>query len=120
MHKRIKDVVFIGLCLIGAGIVAGMLLRRERIEQPKEFWPERFGTTNVSTQRERVFPPPQVPSPGANDWQVVLQKIDGEIRDEWAKHELQPANRASDLTIARRMSLALTGTIPSLEEIRSL
>jgi hypothetical protein len=34
--------------------------------------------------------------------------------------DVTPAGRTDDLTIARRLSLGLTGTIPSLEEIRRL
>src|SRR6185295_13277272 len=33
---------------------------------------------------------------------------------------LEPAPSADQLTIARRLSLALVGTVPSLEEIRAL
>lgn len=114
----LKDYVFIGLCVVGAGAVGGMLLRKERVKQPNEFWPERFGTTNVA--RDSVFPAAQSPQAGTADWQPLLAEINQQIRSDWEKHELTPANRADDLTIARRMSLALTGTIPSLEEVRSL
>ena len=38
----------------------------------------------------------------------------------WSDHKLQAAPRADSLAIVRRLSLGLTGTAPSLEEIRAL
>lgn len=47
-------------------------------------------------------------------------KVDSAFDIDWRGKNLAPVERASDLAIARRLSLALTGTIPSLEEIRAL
>lgn len=38
--------------------------------------------------------------------------------EDWKKNNLQPAAPADDLLVLRRLSLALLGTIPSLEELR--
>jgi len=46
--------------------------------------------------------------------------LDAEFEADWAKKGVQVAARADDLVIARRLSLALTGSIPSLLEIREL
>lgn len=46
--------------------------------------------------------------------------MDAAFRAEWQRAGVRSAPAASDLTLARRLSLALVGTIPSLEEIRSL
>lgn len=54
------------------------------------------------------------------EFQHTLKLLNASFQTQWASRGLQPAPRADDLTIARRMSLALTGTIPSLEEIRQL
>jgi hypothetical protein len=51
-------------------------------------------------------------------FQEVVRHIDESFRATWSERAITPAPRADDLTIARRLSLALTGTIPSLEEIR--
>ncbi len=48
----------------------------------------------------------------------VVAAIDAAMTEDWMLHNLEPAPVASDLQIARRLSLALAGTIPSLEEIR--
>jgi len=46
--------------------------------------------------------------------------VEEEFASEWKKAGLEPAERADDLTLIRRLSLGLTGTIPSLQEIRAL
>ncbi|MCE9562943.1 MAG: DUF1549 and DUF1553 domain-containing protein [Planctomycetes bacterium] len=53
-----------------------------------------------------------------DDFQAVVRKVNEEFRKDWDANGLTPAPRASDLAVARRMSLALTGSVPSLEEIR--
>ncbi len=72
--------------------------------------------------------PPQVPRPrpevsfedsGPDDIHPTIQAVDAAFDEAWSLSGVQPAPRADDLTIARRLSLALLGTIPSLEEIRS-
>jgi hypothetical protein len=54
----------------------------------------------------------------ADDFQAALREVDDAFRAEWKAKGLTPARRAADLIVARRLSLALTGTVPSLEEIR--
>lgn len=46
--------------------------------------------------------------------------LNREWSDAWAKAELSPVPIADRLTVSRRLSLALTGAVPSLEEIRRL
>lgn len=55
-----------------------------------------------------------------NDIADVVAEVNAAFRREWAEHQLQPASLAPELAVARRLSLALTGSIPSLEEIRQL
>lgn len=47
-----------------------------------------------------------------------VERLDAAFEDSWRQLELEPARQASDHTVARRLSLALTGATPSLEEIR--
>ncbi|HVX59530.1 MAG TPA: DUF1549 domain-containing protein [Pirellulales bacterium] len=54
------------------------------------------------------------------DLRTTVDRLDAAFHEQWAEIGLTPAQRADDLTIARRLSLALAGTIPSLEEIRWL
>jgi hypothetical protein len=53
-----------------------------------------------------------------DDFRAVVRKVDDPFRREWERQGISPAPRAADLAVARRLSLALTGSVPSLEEIR--
>ena len=78
--------------------------------------------------RASLFTLPRPPQPAAvmaaapagDDFQAVVARVDATFRQDWTKQGLQPAPHASELAVARRLSLALTGTIPSLQEIRQL
>src|SRR5262245_42353900 len=75
-----------------------------------------------------LFPRPLAPSKTARqalptpdtDFSAVVTKVNETFRQQWAELALQPAPRAADLTIIRRLALALTGSIPSLQDIRQL
>lgn len=56
----------------------------------------------------------------ADDVRPVVDAVDAAFAAAWQQAGVEPAPRADDLTIVRRMSLALVGTIPSVEEIRML
>lgn len=53
-----------------------------------------------------------------NEIAIVAEKVDQAFRVDWAQAKLSSARPADDLTVARRLSLGLLGTVPSLEEIR--
>ncbi len=50
--------------------------------------------------------------------QVAVARVNAAFQQIWNDADVQPAETADELAILRRMSLALHGTIPSLEEIR--
>ncbi|MBW3598229.1 MAG: DUF1549 and DUF1553 domain-containing protein [Planctomycetes bacterium] len=52
------------------------------------------------------------------EFREVVQRVNQEFEERWQEAGVSPAPRASDLAIMRRISLGLTGTVPSLEEIR--
>jgi hypothetical protein len=52
-------------------------------------------------------------------WQAA-RKVNADFEQSWTGKQLQPTVKADDLTLVRRLSLALTGSIPSLQEIRML
>ena len=54
----------------------------------------------------------------ANAFPAAVDGVNAAIRKGWAETSTTPAPAASDLAVMRRLSLALTGSIPSLEEIR--
>lgn len=51
---------------------------------------------------------------------LTVAKVNAAFRRRWLEAGVEPAPPADDLTVARRLSLALMGTIPSLEELRLL
>lgn len=80
----------------------------------------------IGTLRASLFPlyqpvrtVPFDPGPTTDDdFRQVVKQVDDSFRATWKSRNLTPAPRADDLTIARRLSLAMTGSVPSLEEIR--
>lgn len=52
----------------------------------------------------------------ADGFRGTIRNVNASIRDGWT--DLQPAPPAEDLVIARRIALALTGRIPSVQDIR--
>jgi hypothetical protein len=65
--------------------------------------------------------PSSIPEPArfdSRDLDTLIREVNASFRSEWSRQGLSPAPRASDLVLLRRLSLALTGTIPALEEIR--
>jgi hypothetical protein len=54
----------------------------------------------------------------APDIDQAVAAVDHYFEQSWQGAGVKPAPRANDLQILRRLSLALCGTIPSLEEIR--
>ncbi len=89
----VRDLVFVGVIVGGAGLLAVGVLR-----PPSRPAPEPGAATAVPI--------------GAR------AKVDAELRKAWAEKGLEPAPRADELAMMRRLSLALTGAIPSLEEVR--
>ncbi|MDA0660857.1 MAG: DUF1553 domain-containing protein [Planctomycetota bacterium] len=57
---------------------------------------------------------PRAPS----DWRDSRDRLDQLLSDRWQLSQLAPAPPADSRTVARRLALALVGTIPSLEEWR--
>ena len=50
----------------------------------------------------------------------VVNSIDMAFEEQWADAGVEVAPRATDFLVARRLSLGLTGTIPSLQELKAL
>lgn len=54
------------------------------------------------------------------DWQVEIDRINEEFESHWETEQISPAPPADSHTLVRRLSLAMTGATPSLEELRLL
>jgi hypothetical protein len=89
-----KNLLFLAVCVAGLGAL----------------W-----STVLATGRPRA---PALPRPDAS-LQITIEAIDAAFARQWSASGLRPAEPATQLAVARRISLALTGTIPSLEEIRA-
>ncbi|MDE2714204.1 MAG: DUF1549 domain-containing protein [Verrucomicrobiota bacterium] len=93
-----RNLLFAVVCLAGVGAVVSNLLKSDTMAAPKH---------QASHYEKPVF-------------RTTVDWVDEEFASEWKKAGLEPAERADDLTLIRRLSLGLTGTIPSLQEIRAL
>lgn len=98
----IKDLVFVALCTSSlAGLVASFAL------------PSRAASLESLARSASE----------SADIAAVAAAVDARLASEQRSvgvARAERANRASTLTMVRRLSLALTGTIPSLEELRAL
>lgn len=67
-----------------------------------------------------IEPPPQAAASLREDERIdaAVQRVDEWLRNHWKNEEVEPTEHADDLTLFRRLSLVLHGTIPSLEEVR--
>ena len=68
-----------------------------------------------------IDPPAFAPAKLAADQRIdqSVGRVNAWFRERWKTEDIDPAERADDLIVYRRLSLALHGTIPSLEEIRT-
>ena len=95
MKIWMRNVLFLASCVVASGLVAGRILERPQFPEPKTF-------SAAAYQKD--------------DFRNVVAQIDEAFATQWKTSGVEPAGAAPDLAVARRLSLALTGTIPSLEE----
>ena len=93
-----RHLLFFSICLAGFGAIIGNLLQSDPFRAPLSFASEDART------------------PAFRD---AVGEVDAEFAKSWEEAGLTPAPVADELTIIRRLSLSLTGTIPSFEEIRA-
>lgn len=105
-----RNLLFIVLVLAGAGFISRSLLRRDRIATP-ELQQE---TSSVAARTGESAEP-------ANEgFETALEQLNAEFQKHWEEVSIGSAPLAPDLAVARRLSLALVGTSPSLEEVRAI
>ena len=69
---------------------------------------------SAATAPLRLAPPPETDRVS----ETVVRHVNVLTADRWDAAGVTPAAEADELTVLRRLSLALHGTIPSLEEVR--
>lgn len=94
--KNLLIIVLVSVGLVGLSYI---LLPGARIQAPKTF--------HVNWYK-------------SNDVQTLVSNIDRQFQDKWNQEKIEHAGETSRLRLARRISLGLTGTVPSIEEIRAL
>ncbi len=97
----LRNMVFVGLVFLVAAAAAGRWLEPQKEPQ---HW-------------EQVRPPAWQQDEA---FQQALARLNQALHRRWQQAGVQPAPEAPLLLKARRVSLALCGTVPSLEEIRRL
>ncbi len=94
----LRNLTFVGVCGLGwLGMVASVAPRRP----PPPTAPP---STLIEVDDDAVEP--------------IVDQVNREFQAEWDQRGLCPAPYASEHTIMRRLSLALAGTIPSIEDLR--
>ena len=96
----LKNLFFVGLASVGFLSLAVFLMASDRIAEPITFRPHSTRQLEIVNKAELVDAAFQ------SDWTA-----DGLSEKEFA-------NKADSLMIARRLSLGITGTVPSVQEIR--
>jgi hypothetical protein len=99
----LRDLLFFGVVLGGAGTFAAGLLTP--VDRPK-----RTSQVVRPVAGASASPVPNI--------RPIVDQVNEAFRASWKKRALKCAPAASELTVIRRLSLALAGSIPSLEEIR--
>jgi hypothetical protein len=72
----------------------------------------------ATASRTPVREAPAVAAAPPADLAPTVQAVNGALQTLWEQAGLAAADKADELTVFRRLSLALHGTVPSLEEIR--
>ena len=92
-----KDLFFLSLVFGGVTALTFTLLRVEKVDSPESSMAKELVLADVSE---------------------VASAIDSAFAEEWASSGLVSAGDVDNLLVARRISLGIAGTIPSLAEIR--
>ncbi|MBL8811086.1 MAG: DUF1549 domain-containing protein [Planctomycetaceae bacterium] len=66
-----------------------------------------------------VSAPPSASATAESDLKPAVARLDQWFENYWKSERVTPSTPTDDLTVLRRLSLALFGTVPSLEEIRA-
>jgi hypothetical protein len=94
----LRNMGFFGICLLGLGLLVGRL--PQGLEQPS------------AKHKPLPYATPEI--------RELVDRINTDFEKHWRRNQCHPKSAADSWLVLRRLSLALTGTIPSLEEIRLL
>lgn len=125
-----RDLLFIVVSIVGVLALVARIAPQTRSRdaeraaasaQVADDAPAGVASSGDSTADATVDSKGRVPARElAVDEAATVAAVDALFRQQWERESQRPAAAADELMIVRRLSLALTGTIPSLAEIRSL
>ena len=96
MKVGLRDLFFVGVVASGAVAICAGLVRTQASISPQP--------VTTKTLKSDISP--------------IVKSLDDSFKQRWAAAGVAPDQDAGDLALMRRLSLALCGTVPSLEEIR--
>lgn len=99
----LRNLVFIALCAAGLSALAASLAPLHK--PPRDKRPGEVAAADM-------------PAGADAQLRALTERIDAAFEADWRRLGLTPVAPADDLTLARRLSLALVGMVPSLEEVR--
>lgn len=99
LNLIVKNILFLSVCVGCGGLLSIFLAAPRDLASPSSWKPDSNRARSVAD---------------------VVTSIDGAFEDQWNNVGLDIANQADDLLVARRLSLGLTGTIPSVQELKTL
>ena len=117
-----RDLLFIVVCIAGLLALVARIAPQTRSHNAKR----AVGSASIANDSPGAVDAPDDATDSvssrdlAADEAATVAAVDALFRRRWEQASLAPAASADELTIARRLSLALIGTIPSLAEIREL
>jgi hypothetical protein len=95
----LRDLLFVGLVVGGSALVAANLYPRRVVDRAT------ISRIDLSASQSLA---------------ATTQKVNDYYKAQWHEAGIEPAKRVDELAVIRRLSLGLTATIPSLEELRSI
>ena len=98
-HNMLKNGLLILVAVGGIAVIVGSLMPSPQLDTPKTFHQSKQVNLEI---------------------QPLIAQVDQEFELQWRNQQLEVAELADELTVIRRLGLALAGTIPSVEEIRKI
>ena len=108
-----RNVFFCVLCATGTIAVAGFLMDYDPGSRFSTLAQPTASTDSVKLETASA-------APDLTPIKQTIDLVDTAFEEAWRESNLQSADTVDHLTYARRMSLGLAGTVPSLEELRVL
>ena len=91
--------LFLLICVGGVSLFSILWTSASELRAPDSWKPESAGAKSVAE---------------------IITTIDAAFEKQWSDASLEVADVADDLLVARRLSLGLAGTIPSVQELKTL